>query len=480
MHTVSPEELRAMNAQRERCIDELADARVDALLYACLVAIMAQGPGEHRRTEDAVTAQLAKAGQRPAVLSSAGALVEALAALGATRIALVTPYLRPLAEQVVAYLESEGFEVLDWAALEVGDNAEVGCIPGERVMKAARGLDHAGADALVISACVQMPSLDLIGPAEEEFGLPVLSAATAGAYTLLRHLGLPAVLPGAGLLLAAEQSARSSPPGAARAAGSPSTIAVMTSSSPRGAARRKAGTAPPPPQRNGGKPAGATTARRELVENEIYEHAIRLFAERGFAGTSLQDIADALGITRPALYYYVKSKDELLAKLAADVAGGSAAQITELAARPDLDAAGKLREIARLTVVRQATQPERFRLVIRSEAELPAELSAAYDASRRAVLETVTGVIEEGIRAGRFRPVDARVAALGVIGMCNWVAWWFRPGRDSADAVADQLADMAIGAVQQADHRTPGGEGPAAALKLLRQDLDYLERILDA
>src|SRR5213079_854717 len=94
-----------------------------------------------------------------------------------------------------------------------------------------------------------------------------------------------------------------------------STIAVMTSSSPRGAARGKPGPAPSAPARNGGKPPGATTARRELVENEIYEIAIRLFAERGFAGTSLQDIADALGITRPALYYYVKSKDELLAKL---------------------------------------------------------------------------------------------------------------------------------------------------------------------
>ena len=253
----------------------------------------------------------------------------------------------------------------------------------------------------------------------------------------------------------------------------------MTSSSPRGAARGKAGPAPPRPGRNAGMPAGATTARRELVENEIYEHAIRLFAERGFAGTSLQDIADALGVTRPALYYYVKSKDELLAKLAADVAGGSAAQITELARRPDLDAAGKLREIVRLTALRQATQSERFRLLIRSEAELPAELSDAYDTSRRAVLRAVTGVIEEGIRAGRFRPVDARIAALGVIGMWNWVAWWFRPDRDSADAVADQLADMAIAALQRADHRIPDGEGPAAALKMLRQDLDHLERILD-
>lgn len=202
MHTVSPEGLRAMNAQRERCVDELADAAPDALLYACLVAIMAQGAGEHRRTEDAVAAQLAGRGQRPVVLSSAGALIQALTALGATRIALVTPYLRPLAQQVADYIEAEGIEVLDWAALEVVDNAEVGCIPGDRVMRAARGLDMTGADALVISACVQMPSLQLIGPAEEEFGLPVLSAATAGAYALLRHLRLPATVPGAGRLLA--------------------------------------------------------------------------------------------------------------------------------------------------------------------------------------------------------------------------------------------------------------------------------------
>ncbi len=201
MHQVSPEALRAMNAQRERCIDELADARVDAVLYACLVALMAQGPGEHRRTEVAVTDQLATAGQSPAVISSAGALVTGLAALGARRIALVTPYLRPLAEQVVGYLESEGFEVVDWAALEVGDNAEVGCIPGDRVMDAARGLDTDSADALVISACVQMPSLDLVAPAENEFGRPVLSAATAGAYALLRGLDLVPRIPNAGRLL---------------------------------------------------------------------------------------------------------------------------------------------------------------------------------------------------------------------------------------------------------------------------------------
>lgn len=112
------------------------------------------------------------------------------------------PYMRPLAEQVVAYLEAEGLEVVDWAALEVGDNAEVGCIPGDRVLDAARGLDLSSADALVISCCVQMPSLPLVAGAEREFGLPVLSAATAGAFCLLTALGLTTEISDAGSLLA--------------------------------------------------------------------------------------------------------------------------------------------------------------------------------------------------------------------------------------------------------------------------------------
>nr|WP_271212092.1 maleate cis-trans isomerase [Rhodococcus wratislaviensis]GLK38453.1 maleate isomerase [Rhodococcus wratislaviensis] len=207
MQAVSPEQLRAMNAQRERCILELGDAGVDAILYACLVALMSVGPGEHQRVEGLVAEQLAAGGSDAVVRSSAGALVEALHAIDAKRIVLVTPYMRPLAEQVVAYIEAEGIQVSDWRALEVADNAEVGCIPGDRVMDAARSLDRTGADALVISACVQMPSLDLVQTAEDEFELPVLSAATAGVYSLLRALGLPVDIPGAGGLLRADAPA---------------------------------------------------------------------------------------------------------------------------------------------------------------------------------------------------------------------------------------------------------------------------------
>ena len=69
------------------------------------------------------------------------------------------------------------------------------------MLGAARSLDLTEADALVLSCWVQMPSLPLLQAAEDEFGLPVLSAATAGAFTLLDRLGLPVDLPGAGRLL---------------------------------------------------------------------------------------------------------------------------------------------------------------------------------------------------------------------------------------------------------------------------------------
>lgn len=204
MAKVSPEQLAAMNAQRERCVLELGDASPDVILYACLVALMSVGPGEHQRVEGLVAEQLATGGADARVRSSAGALVEGLQALSARRIALVTPYMKPLAQKVVTYLEAEGFEVADWRALEVEDNREVGCIPGDRVMEAARSLDLADVDALVISACVQMPSLPLVEAAEQELGVPVLSAATAGAYSILRAAGLPVDIPSAGSLLRAD------------------------------------------------------------------------------------------------------------------------------------------------------------------------------------------------------------------------------------------------------------------------------------
>ncbi|HEY3464811.1 MAG TPA: TetR/AcrR family transcriptional regulator [Amycolatopsis sp.] len=239
------------------------------------------------------------------------------------------------------------------------------------------------------------------------------------------------------------------------------------------------GKAPRAQSRKKGETGRVGTARRELVESELYEHATRLFAERGFAGTSLQDIAESLGISRPALYYYVKSKEELLARLVTEVTNGPLDDLQQLVATEGLDPVAKVRGIVEVVVRHRASQPERFRLLMRSEADLSDELTEAYDHSRRAILKIIATAIDDGVRAGVFRPVDSRIAALGVLGMGNWVSWWFQPGgRDSVDDVVEQLGDMAIGGLQRDEHRALADGTPAAALKMLRQDLDHLERII--
>jgi maleate isomerase len=201
MQRVTPEQLRDMNAQVERATRELADLRPDAVASACLVAIMAQGRGRHRSAEAQIAAALADEGAPAAVISSAGALVAALAALGARRIAMVTPYTKPLTAIVVDYIEAAGVAVQDALSLEIDDNLAVGALEPSDLLGHAERLDLTGCDALVLSACVQMPSLAAIEPVEAACGLPVVSAATATAFALLRALALEPRVPGAGRLL---------------------------------------------------------------------------------------------------------------------------------------------------------------------------------------------------------------------------------------------------------------------------------------
>jgi AcrR family transcriptional regulator len=206
------------------------------------------------------------------------------------------------------------------------------------------------------------------------------------------------------------------------------------------------------------------------------EHATVLFAERGFAATTLQDIADAAGLTRPSLYHYVANKDELLARLVHEITEEPAILLRQINERPELDPTEKLRMMASAIARSHANSPDRFRSLVRSEAELPEQLSEIYQQSKRNVLKEFIRVIDAGIAAGVFRPVDPRIAALGIIGMLNWIAWWHRPGSPDSDRVTEQLADMAVESVLHDDETTQYESGPARAIAALRLNLDYLER----
>jgi maleate isomerase len=201
MHKVTKEELVAMNKEGIRCAAELADARVDVMSTACLVAIMAMGPGYHRETERELL-EAARANHCLApVMTSAGALVEGLKILGARRVSLMAPYMRPLTDLVVAYIENEGIEVIDSLCFEIPDNLEVGLRDPMQLLEDVRGLNTDGADVVVASACVQMPSLPAIQRIEDMLGIRTVSTAVCTVRRMLDHLKLEPIVPGAGALL---------------------------------------------------------------------------------------------------------------------------------------------------------------------------------------------------------------------------------------------------------------------------------------
>ena len=201
MKKVTKEELAAMDADSDRCAAELADARVDVLGYACLVAIMSMGHGYHCTSEARLREVTRREGADIPVVTSAGALVEGLRAMNAKKISVIAPYMKPLTKLVTDYIAAEGIEIIDSISLEIADNLEVGTQDPMNLTRIWRDLKLTGADALVLSCCVQMPSLAAVPLVEKECGLPVVSASICTTHQMLQKLGLKTHVPGAGALL---------------------------------------------------------------------------------------------------------------------------------------------------------------------------------------------------------------------------------------------------------------------------------------
>ena len=201
MMKVTQDELARMDVESDRCALELSDARVDVLGYACLVAIMSMGLGYHRTSEKRLHEVTVANGKPAPVVSSAGALVEGLKAMGAKKVSVLTPYMKPLTQLVVDYIEHEGIAVHDSLSLEIADNLQVGAQDPAAPAQLVQRLDTRGVDVVVISACVQMPSLASVQPIEDRVGLPVLSSSVATTFMMLKRLGLPTAVPGFGALL---------------------------------------------------------------------------------------------------------------------------------------------------------------------------------------------------------------------------------------------------------------------------------------
>lgn len=219
--------------------------------------------------------------------------------------------------------------------------------------------------------------------------------------------------------------------------------------------------------------------RSVMVRRAMLNAAAELFAERGFGGTNLRDVAEVLGMSRPGLYYHFPSKEKILEALIEEVTLSFASQLETIVATEDSDPEQALRHVVSSSARWVLENPVLFRVLDRSEAEIPDDLKNKHDAAKRMILEHFTQIVERGISIGKFRPVDPHTASLTIVGMCNWVAWWYKPeGRLAMNEIAETIADMAVRSLLRPDAHRSRSDRVQDVLRILQEDVAHLDHLL--
>ena len=167
--------------------------------------------------------------------------------------------------------------------------------------------------------------------------------------------------------------------------------------------------------------------------------AVKSFNEQGFRATSLDDVAASLNVTKPTIYYYFKTKDDILFECVRRGLEGIrvAAEAVEAANGTGME---RLRALLHDYAV---TMTKDFGMcVIRTaDHELAAQSRAKFRALKREIDETIRRVIEEGMADGSIAPGDPRIVTFTVTGALNWIAKWF----DAAGPLtSEQVAEMTV------------------------------------
>jgi len=209
--------------------------------------------------------------------------------------------------------------------------------------------------------------------------------------------------------------------------------------SPRSARRAKNGRTSAPSPWGSAVPTRET--QRRLKEEALYETAARWFNMHGFHGTSLADLASELGITKAALYHYVRDKSELLYRLhiRSLEAADAARRRGTAEGRDGLD---RIRRIVHYYVA-SITSSRTFTFVLLEDGALdPAQAKEILD-RRRWLERDLRRIVVEGIEDGSITRCDPKLVSLVVGGAMNSVAKWFRDGDDwDGEQVAVALSAM--------------------------------------
>jgi AcrR family transcriptional regulator len=189
---------------------------------------------------------------------------------------------------------------------------------------------------------------------------------------------------------------------------------------------------------------GGFRLKNKVRWEDILSVAARLFCEKGYLATTMDDIASELGITKPALYYYINSKHDLLYEICESAMNklmDGVRGIREAGGGPE----ERLRELVRLHVNMFSTHGDIINVYLADESELPVE-KRDYIRGRSREYEVIyRELVGQLVADGTFREVDVPMVVRAVSGMCNWLSSWYRPdGAQSADDIAEVFLDLVM------------------------------------
>jgi len=193
-----------------------------------------------------------------------------------------------------------------------------------------------------------------------------------------------------------------------------------------------------PPRRSARK-RGRATPERPSRRQEIFEHAILLMREKGFVGTSVQDLADRLEFSKANFYYHIKSKEEMLYRISFETLQKKLQRIKTIV-NSDLPHPQRMRAMVDCFVHLIVDHTAVISVYFEEKRHLAPVHLRRVTKLEREIFDAFADFYREGVDKGYFRDVDPAVAVLGILGMCFWMTKWYQPkGRLTAKMISDQF-----------------------------------------
>jgi TetR/AcrR family transcriptional regulator, cholesterol catabolism regulator len=178
---------------------------------------------------------------------------------------------------------------------------------------------------------------------------------------------------------------------------------------------------------------------------QVYAAALRLFREKGYHATSMQDIAAAVGLYKGSLYHYIGSKQDLLVQVFDRAMGELLVEVEGIAADTSLAPSTQVRLIVLAHVEAVCGNLDALTVYLHEWRALAGDAFGTVRAQSERVTLLLSEIVGRGVKLGEFDTPDVAIATLGMLGMCNWLCHWYRPGgRLSPAEIAALFADLML------------------------------------